>query len=254
MSNFFFLNLTLRVSETHWGSPLQWGEGKVPIRLRRCTGPLAFVYFCLWKLFITIKRGLDPEYLNVNNVLFEMVFHCWKSHKIPMHVKHTLQLNIQFPKLLLGLVKMRRRKKSVSQLLMKRSSQRRSFWTLELRVFCFVSSFLFSFVLFYFRNTISRSPGWPWTRYVAKDGFELIFLPLPPKCRNHRCALPCWFSSVSSAHSVSILDNVSILIIQIQIHFYYMVSTPERPGLCQPRPLREGPQEKAGHSAAFNLI
>lgn len=70
-----------------------------------------------------------------------------------MHVQHTLQLNIQFPKLLLGLVKMRRRKKSVSQLLMRRSSQHHSFRMLELRVSCFVSSFLSSFVLFYFRNT-----------------------------------------------------------------------------------------------------
>lgn len=44
-----------------------------------------------------------------------------ESHEILMHVKYIIQLNIQFPKPLLVFVKMEKKKKSVSWLIMKSS-------------------------------------------------------------------------------------------------------------------------------------
>lgn len=105
-----------------------------------------------------------------------------ESHEIPMHVKHTIQLNIQFPKPLLALVKMKRKKKSVSWLIMKSSSQYHSFWT-RVRAQGFVlffyvfHLFLFSVVLVYFSNQDLTQPGltlsllcgqgWLWTDLPA---------------------------------------------------------------------------------------
>lgn len=49
-------------------------------------------------------------------------------------------------------------------------------------------------VLVWFCVLVSVHPGWPQSRYVAKDGLEIpISLPPPRECRDHRCALPgCW--------------------------------------------------------------
>lgn len=42
-------------------------------------------------------------------------------------------------------------------------------------------------VLLFFSSSVSCSPRWPWTWYIAKAGFEhLVLLPLPPECADYK--------------------------------------------------------------------
>lgn len=148
---------------------------------------LLFLGFCLWRdrsliyCVILRERRLFPQYVLVLQCLYcsQLPFLCgipfgmevmnvWLMGKALPSLPMVLNLR-QFPLVLL-----------------------KDIWQHLENFYLFVYLFFFSFFCFCLWDKVSCNPGWHWTCYITKDGFELmILLHSPLQCYDYRCVLPC---------------------------------------------------------------